>query len=136
MKPAFIHEDAQLEDIEPIDGDWWWHRDSGLRMRSLHLKTKLKKEWHHWVFEVTNGQFSVFLCFERWPTFYPVIRQGLTVFNELFPVGDVRFGHWYAVEGLEKASVIEITGLHPLRGKFQGIHYDLELEQLGDCLTD
>ena len=79
MKPAFIHEDAQLEDIEPIDGDWWWHRDSGLRMRSLHLKTKLKKEWHHWVFEVTNGQFSVFLCFERWPTFYPVIRQGLTV---------------------------------------------------------
>jgi hypothetical protein len=135
MKPVAIPDEDRLEAIERIDREWSWHRDSGLRMRSLHGKTKLKKAWNHWLFEVTDGRFSVFLAFESWPTFFPVLRQALPIFEESFPVGDVRFGHWYEVEGLEKTTVVEITGLYPLRGKFDGIPYDLDIAQLGECLT-
>ncbi len=128
-------DDVQLEDISPLDYEWWWHRESGLHLRSLHRKTKLKKAWNHWLFEVTDGRCSVFLSFEKWPTFYPVLRRSLALFDEFFPVGDAQFGHWYTVEGLDGASVIEITRLYPLRGKFQGVEYDLDIAQLGECLT-
>jgi hypothetical protein len=137
MKPEHWNAEptALDETIVLADHEWAVHRESGLRVRKLRGKTVLKQRWGQWLFEVTNGTFSTFFLYDQWPTYHQPIRKGLAVFSELFPVGNARVGHWYETDGLDEVPLVEITSLYPLRGKSQGVEHDLDIGQLGECLT-